>query len=122
MQWVFLLGLAGLSKSETTPRVDSYKHTFRFNNKTVEATLNIQSPSGLCDPSVKQHSGYFTFGKDKKQDFFWMFESRNDPANDPMVMWLTGGPGCSSMTGLLFENGPCKVNADGKTTVNNPYS
>eukprot|EP00420_Gonyaulax_spinifera_P004888 CAMPEP_0197927116 /NCGR_PEP_ID=MMETSP1439-20131203/100246_1 /TAXON_ID=66791 /ORGANISM="Gonyaulax spinifera, Strain CCMP409" /LENGTH=33 /DNA_ID= /DNA_START= /DNA_END= /DNA_ORIENTATION= len=33
-----------------------------------------------------------------------------------MVMWLTGGPGCSSMTGLLFENGPCKVNADGETT------
>jgi cathepsin A (carboxypeptidase C) len=88
----------------------------------VEAVLNLQSPSGICDPSVKQHSGYFTFGKDKKQYFFWMFESRNDPVNDPTVMWLTGGPGCSSMTGLLFENGPCKVSADGKTTTLNPYS
>eukprot|EP00930_Biecheleria_cincta_P020028 TRINITY_DN15140_c0_g1_i2.p1 TRINITY_DN15140_c0_g1~~TRINITY_DN15140_c0_g1_i2.p1 ORF type:complete len:477 (+),score=101.27 TRINITY_DN15140_c0_g1_i2:37-1431(+) len=90
--------------------------------QTLEAVLDIQSPSGLCDPNVKQHSGYFTFGKDKKQYFFWMFESRNDPANDPTVMWLTGGPGCSSMTGLLFENGPCKVTPDGKSTTLNPYS
>jgi cathepsin A (carboxypeptidase C) len=96
--------------------------SFRYGNQTVEAVLNLQSPTGICDPTVKQHSGYFTFGKDKKQYFFWMFESRSDPANDPTVMWLTGGPGCSSMTGLLFENGPCKVSADGKSTVPNPYS
>jgi len=132
MKWGYLAGFAGLSKAvlgafvndpvEETPTVAYHKHTFQYRNQTVEATLNIQSPSGLCDPSVKQHSGYFTFGKDKKQYFFWMFESRSDPANDPMVMWLTGGPGCSSMTGLLFENGPCKVNTDGKSTTLNPYS
>eukprot|EP00931_Biecheleriopsis_adriatica_P016651 TRINITY_DN12224_c0_g1_i2.p1 TRINITY_DN12224_c0_g1~~TRINITY_DN12224_c0_g1_i2.p1 ORF type:complete len:484 (+),score=124.27 TRINITY_DN12224_c0_g1_i2:86-1537(+) len=110
------------SPLETEPAVTSHGRTFQYRGETVEAVLQIQSPSGLCDPQVKQHSGYFTFGKAKKQYFFWMFESRNDPANDPTVMWLTGGPGCSSMTGLLFENGPCKVNADGEGTTVNPFS
>jgi len=132
MAWRLALGVAGLangafsafvsSPQEEKPTVTSHKHVFQYRNETVEATLDLQSPSGLCDPSVKQHSGYFTFGKDKKQYFFWMFESRNDPANDPTVMWLSGGPGCSSMTGLLFENGPCQVTADGKSTTLNPYS
>ncbi|KAL3778858.1 hypothetical protein HJC23_001469 [Cyclotella cryptica] len=40
----------------------------------------------------------------------------------PLVIWLTGGPGCSSSLALLTENGPCSVNADGESTSVNPYS
>lgn len=107
---------------ESAPRVTSFMRSFKHKDDVANATLNIQSPSGLCDAQVKQYSGYFSFGSSKKQYFYWMFESRSDPANDPTVMWLTGGPGCSSMTGLLFENGPCTISADGKSTINNPYS
>lgn len=42
------------------------------------------------------------------------FESRSNPSEDPVVLWLSGGPGASSMMGLFSEVGPCTT--DGKTT------
>ncbi len=89
--------------------------------------LTSEPVEGICDTTVKSLSGYFSAdSKDKsildKNYFFWLFESRNDPANAPLVMWLTGGPGCSSQLALLSENGPCKVSADGLSTYNNPHS
>ena len=44
--------------------------------------------------------------------FYWLFRSRRDPDSDPVVMWLTGGPGCSSETALFYENGPIGLNDD----------
>jgi cathepsin A (carboxypeptidase C) len=54
--------------------------------------------------------------------FYWWFESRSDPAKDPIVLWLTGGPGCASEIALFYENGPYKFNSDNKTLYGNAYS
>merc|ERR1712166_585783 len=77
--------------------------------------------TAICDP-VQQYSGYFNLSTGDKNYFYWSFESRSKPATDPVVLWMTGGPGCSSEVALFGENGPCKVNADGTDTISNPYS
>ncbi|KAG5401347.1 hypothetical protein IGI04_015954 [Brassica rapa subsp. trilocularis] len=38
--------------------------------------------------------------------FYYFVKSENNPQEDPLLIWLTGGPGCSSLFAILFENGP----------------
>ncbi|KAG9019709.1 hypothetical protein FRB90_010979 [Tulasnella sp. 427] len=81
--------------------------------------MRVKSPR-LCDPRVKQYSGYLDT-EDDKHFFFWFFESRRNPSESPLVMWLNGGPGCSSSTGLLMELGPCKVSDGGHDVTYNEF-
>ncbi|CAG2116129.1 unnamed protein product, partial [Medioppia subpectinata] len=82
----------------------------------------IKSLPGLSDPiNFKQYSGYLDIG-DGKHYFYWLAESQTAPESAPVVLWLNGGPGCSSLFGNLGENGPFRVNSDGKTLALNPSS
>ena len=116
----------------TFPNVDQYHHlnpiTDYFVNKTPKSNgvfngdnLLNNIGTGLCDPSVVQKTGYFHVAKNNTKLFYWFFESRNDPKNDPVILWLSGGPGCSSMFALFMENGPCTIHND-STLSHNPYS
>ncbi|KAF2134769.1 serine carboxypeptidase, partial [Dothidotthia symphoricarpi CBS 119687] len=54
--------------------------------------------------------------------FFWFFPSTLENAPEEVVIWLNGGPGCSSLSGLLTENGPFTWEAGTNAPVANPYS
>ncbi|THY32661.1 peptidase S10, serine carboxypeptidase [Aureobasidium pullulans] len=87
-------------------------------------TIRYKEPGkeGVCEttPGVNSYSGYIDLAPDM-HTFFWFFESRRDPANDPITLWLNGGPGSDSLIGLFQELGPCNVTANLTTQVN-PYS
>ncbi|XP_048134826.1 serine carboxypeptidase-like 17 [Rhodamnia argentea] len=52
-------------------------------------------------------SGYIGVGElEDVQLFYYFVKSERSPKDDPLVLWLTGGPGCSALSGLLYEIGP----------------
>lgn len=72
---------------------------------------------GLDDPSWSGMMPLDVRGEPHGQDgefFFWLFESRSKDPDLPLIVWLNGGPGCSSTVGLVFENGPFKLKEGGE--------
>ena len=51
--------------------------------------------------------------------FFWLFHNRHLADKSRTIIWLNGGPGCSSMDGALMEVGPYRVRKEGKLEYNN---
>ena len=39
------------------------------------------------------------------QLFYYFVESQRSPSQDPLMLYIAGGPGCSSLSSLLYENG-----------------
>ncbi|KAI3440643.1 Carboxypeptidase [Psidium guajava] len=77
---------------------------------------------GQPELHVAQFSGYVSVNREASL-FYWLVEAAGHHENKPLVLWLNGGPGCSSVGyGALQELGPFRVSPDGETLVANPYS
>ncbi|KAG9136611.1 hypothetical protein Leryth_020278 [Lithospermum erythrorhizon] len=93
--------------------VDSVNGVDHSGPKIVEWPLilpNLGSDSdGASVTNLSHHAGYYQIQHSyAAKMFYFFFESRNSK-KDPVVIWLTGGPGCSSELALFFENGPFKI-------------
>ena len=75
---------------------------------------------------VESYSGFITVNRTTNSNlFFWFFPAENGNKSAPLLLWLQGGPGSSSMYGLLKENGPfiADVDKNGHPFVrSNPHS
>lgn len=75
---------------------------------------------GWSDPFRSARYAGFLRGSDATRHVtYFLAESESDPANDPVVVWFNGGPGCSSFIGLWLEQGPLSIGGDG-LLVENP--
>ncbi|KAI9845827.1 MAG: hypothetical protein M1837_004507 [Sclerophora amabilis] len=125
-------GLLGLGRAQFPPTPEDV--TVLRSSQQEGVTVSYKE-GGLCETTegVRSFSGYVHLPNDSLDDvnvvqdypintFFWFFESREDPENAPLSIWMNGGPGSSSMIGLLQENGPCSVNSDSNSTTLSPFS
>nr|GMD38621.1 serine carboxypeptidase-like 27 [Ipomoea batatas] len=109
--WAFLV-LGSCNSSKTTSDQERDRITYL--------------PGQPLNTEFSQFSGYVTVNEAAGRAlFYWLTESpaSQDPVEKPLVLWLNGGPGCSSVGyGAAEEIGPFHINPDGKTLYLNPYS
>ncbi|MED6110485.1 hypothetical protein PIB30_043389 [Stylosanthes scabra] len=70
------------------------------------AASKVEYLPGFDGPLPFQlETGYVGLGdtNDDLQVFYYFIKSENDPVNDPLMLWLSGGPGCSSFCALAFQ-------------------
>ncbi|KAL3629562.1 Serine carboxypeptidase 24 [Castilleja foliolosa] len=72
----------------------------------------------------KQFSGYVTVNEEHGRAlFYWLIEATTNALKKPLVLWLNGGPGCSSLAyGASEEIGPFRINKTGSSLYLNKYS
>ncbi|KAL8542219.1 hypothetical protein ACS0TY_003182 [Phlomoides rotata] len=71
-----------------------------------------------------QYGGYVTVNRTAGRAFYYYFaEAQHSDKTLPLLLWLNGGPGCSSLAyGAMQELGPFRVHSDGKTLYKNKFS
>lgn len=90
--------------------------------KSVPQADKIISLPGQPQASFQQYAGYITIDEKQQRALFYYFvEAATEAASKPLVLWLNGGPGCSSIgAGAFCEHGPFKPSGD--TLLRNEYS
>lgn len=68
------------------------------------------------------YSGYLSTKIPENELFYVYFPSQNSPSTSPLMLWLNGGPGCSSLFGMLSEVGPVISPNFSKKFIRNEYS
>ncbi|KAK7348022.1 hypothetical protein VNO80_22570 [Phaseolus coccineus] len=93
-------------------------------NATYESDRIIDLPGQPSSPSLSHFSGYITVNENHGRAlFYWFFEAQSEPSKKPLLLWLNGGPGCSSIGyGAVVEIGPLMVDKNGEGLHFNKYS
>ncbi|XP_064477224.1 lysosomal protective protein-like [Ornithodoros turicata] len=90
-------------------------------SKSIKDDEVTHLPGLEKQPQFRHYSGYLKAGSTRKLHY-WFVESQDYPQDDPVVLWLNGGPGCSSLGGMLTELGPFRIDKMRPQLHLNPFS
>ncbi|CAJ2502213.1 Uu.00g096070.m01.CDS01 [Anthostomella pinea] len=125
----------GKKSPKHTPDADSYLAHFlatrqvpapKFaNDNTTDFAVNGTGIPDVDFDVGESYSGYLPISDDPNDTnelFFWFFPNSGNSTEKEILLWLNGGPGCSSFEGLLQENGPFIWQYGTYKPVPNPWS
>ena len=106
--------------SDTSNRL----HMQPIRNPTSVSSSGVGADNNSVN--TRYYSGYFKLARTYDAHmFFFLFEARKHSDTAPVVLWMTGGPGCSSEMAVFYENGPWHLEQgeeEGEIrVVDNPY-
>ena len=83
----------------------------------------VPTLDGMNITGYNTFSGYLDLYENSTKKIHYMFvDSQNNNETDPLLIWLNGGPGCSSMLGFLQENGPWVIEDGADSFHENEFS
>ncbi|KAK1680719.1 hypothetical protein QYE76_041567 [Lolium multiflorum] len=117
-------------------KTDSSTDTFKVRNIADRVASSLSTVSSVSDKEAdkitglpgqpegvdfNQYGGYVTVDEENGRAlFYYLVEAPSGAAEKPLVLWLNGGPGCSSLGyGAMQELGPFRVSEDNKTLTRN---
>lgn len=125
---VTLLVFNSIDTSIATTKSSNHTNTIPSNN--MIPTMDDYFVQGLeeIEPAYRTFHGNmyagliptipFDLHNEKKKDdnnnddgrlMFWLFEPNQPIYDDTIIIWMNGGPGCSSLGGCLFEHCPVTI-------------
>lgn len=83
---------------------------FLFINLAVSQSVIKTLPGFRGQLPFKLETGYVGLGKNDEdlQLFYYFVESERNPKQDPIIIWINGGPGCSALWPFFYQIGPLK--------------
>ncbi|RMZ76085.1 hypothetical protein DV737_g4956, partial [Chaetothyriales sp. CBS 132003] len=119
---------AQLARRAASPEPVTYRSTHSPSFLTPKTKPFAVNGTGLPDVPFdigESYAGLLPISDqpdETRELFFWFFPSINPHAGKEILIWFNGGPGCSSLSGLLTENGPFLWQAGTLSPVPNSYS
>nr|XP_054920688.1 serine carboxypeptidase ctsa-1.1-like [Dermacentor andersoni] len=87
-----------------------------------QSELEVTRLPGLRERINFRHYSGFLNAAEGRQLHYWFMESQRSPSDDPVLLWMNGGPGCSSLIGATMELGPFRIDPLGVKLTINPFS